>query len=55
MDGSAMLMRGKSTTCRRRAYLPQVFDLPLRSQTANSFRASVRQVADLPRIGMAEP
>src|SRR5215471_5224591 len=27
----------------------------LRSQTANSFRKNVRQVRDLPRIGMAEP
>jgi hypothetical protein len=39
----------------QRPFPPQVSDLPLRSQTANPFRANIRQVADLPRIGVAEP
>jgi len=51
-----MGVRGKSVTYRRWPYSPlQVADLLLRSQTANSLRASVRQVSDLPRTGMAKP
>jgi hypothetical protein len=46
--GSAMLMRGKSQTCRT---------TPLKNGGSETriIKWHLRQVADLPRIGMAEP
>src|SRR5262245_27116056 len=54
-DGSPSPMRGKSLTCRAR-YHP-IWRAPTarkRSET-NSGKSRVRQVKDLPRIGVAEP
>jgi len=49
--GSAMPMRGKSPTCRRRSLVPlAVYDRGQRPP-----KCLVGQVGDLPRIGMAEP
>jgi len=54
-DGSVMPMRGKSATCRTLALKElAVCDRKGRSETCGGKSTRRRQVADLPRIGMAK-